>query len=379
MERRINETRARLKDLPEDDSHYKGFVMRIDTVAAEFTKLALADRVKDVAATIQRKYDLYKDDWDGYEKETTGPTWAEYKKQQSDKMSAFYSPRTRVYVMRMSELLSGLADNDDYKSVQADPTIKALVAGIQAKRDAAAAKLVKIVTPMVDAALADTVKDQGDFDRLESDVRLALGENSPEGLAMRDKLHGKIAAHEAATVGAEKAKTELAAKLRAKAEEVWPKLYEGINYTTEIDLTEPSKMAGKNIGFLADNLMGYRFKPGDFYFATTLGGVPVAGVIDPQLKKQIDATEKAIGRSLGDDDSDGKWDCIAIVTTKRVKLMAKRQAEATGTVDGANVKLTADYAEPVDAVVINIIAAKCGPFAGVKDRGVVTETGDVKK
>ncbi|MEI6236007.1 MAG: hypothetical protein WCT04_23375 [Planctomycetota bacterium] len=98
-----------------------------------------------------------------------------------------------------------------------------------------------------------------------------------------------------------------------------------------------------------------------------------------RLKSQIAETEKAIGRSLGDNDDDGKWDIIAVVTDKKTKLMSKRQAESTGKVDGADVKITTEYAVEVDAVVIEIIAAKCGPFAGAKGRGVLKIDGTVGK
>lgn len=67
------------------------------------------------------------------------------------------------------------------------------------------------------------------------------------------------------------------------------------------------------------------------------------------------------------------------MTDQKTKLMAKRQAEATGKIEGLDVKLKGEYAEPVDAVVVQIIAAKCGPFAGAKDRGVVKEDGTVGK
>lgn len=42
-------------------------------------------------------------------------------------------------------------------------------------------------------------------------------------------------------------------------------------------------------------------------------------------------------------------------------------------------KVKGEYAEPVDAVVIDIIAAKIGPFAGAKDRAVLKEDGTLGK
>ena len=44
-----------------------------------------------------------------------------------------------------------------------------------------------------------------------------------------------------------------------------------------------------------------------------------------------------------------------------------------------HVKVKGEYAEPVDAVVIDIIAAKIGPFASAKDRTVLKEDGTLGK
>ena len=59
--------------------------------------------------------------------------------------------------------------------------------------------------------------------------------------------------------------------------------------------------------------------------------------------------------------------------------MARRQAETKGKVENVDVTVKSEYAEPVDATVIEIIAAKCGPFAGAKDRGVLHVDGSVGK
>lgn len=127
---------------------------------------------------------------------------------------------------------------------------------------------------------------------------------------------------------------------------------------------------------MADNLMGYRFTPdGSYYFATTIAGQPVAGTFDAAMKAGIATTEEAIGRALGDDDNDGKWDIVAVVTDKKARLMARRQAESSGSIGGVDVSIDHEYHEPVDAVVIEILAAKCGPFVGAKGRGVLRPDG----
>jgi len=379
--RNIQEARKQLDTLDKEDARLKEFTARVDKIAAEFTQIALAGRVKEVADTLHRKVDNYKDDWDGYEKETAGPTWEQYRGQTGEKMSAFLAPRTREFITRMDELLKNLANDEDYKSVQSDPGIKSIVDDVKAKRDAAYAKMVKFVGAVVDGALKSQAKENSAVDRLKDDVRVAIGETSPEAAAFKTSLDQKLAGNTAATTGAEDAKAKLIVMLQGRATLAWPKLKEGISATTDYDMSRPDKFKGKNISFTSDNLMGYRFKPGgDFYFATTLSGIPVAGRIDPMLMKQITATETAIGRSLGDDDSDGRWEIIATVTDRKAKLMARRVVEGTAKVaNSVDVNVKAEYAEPVDAIVIDIIAAKMGPFAGAKDRAVLKEDGTFGK
>lgn len=373
----VQDARKRLAQLPADDEVTKKLAARLDVVAAEFTSLALADQAKEVAERLNRYLDSYAEDFKGWEAEASkpGPTWDAYTKENSSGMSAFFAPKTKEFRGRAENFLHNLSENNDYKAVASAPVVKAFVDDVRAKLATATATLVKRIQPVVAAAEKAAVKETNPLDRLQDDVRLALGETSPEALAMMARLKGKVDAHVAATTGAADAKVKLIETLRAKAEAAWPELYKGMSYASSIDLNS----AGQQIGFLSDNLMGYRFKPGDFYFATTIGGHPVAAKIDPAIMAGIKATEAAIGRSLGDDDGDGKWDIIAVVTNKKAKLLAKRESEATGTIGGVDVKLTGQYAEPVDAVVIEIIAAKCGPFAGAKDRGVLKPDGTVGK
>ncbi|MBC8089561.1 MAG: hypothetical protein H7Z40_20045 [Phycisphaerae bacterium] len=156
--------------------------------------------------------------------------------------------------------------------------------------------------------------------------------------------------------------------------QAYPGLHAGLQWVEEIDLN----VVGQQIGFVADNLMGYRFTPdGSYYFATTIRGQPVAAQFDAALKAGIAATEEAIGRSLGDDDNNGRWEMVAVVTDKKAKLMARRSAESSGSIGSLDVSMSHEYHEPVEAVVIEILAVKCGPFAGAKGRGVLRPDGTI--
>ena len=74
--------------------------------------------------------------------------------------------------------------------------------------------------------------------------------------------------------------------------------------------TEASK--GNLIKFETDTLMGWRFRPGDFPFATTIEGQAIAGRYDPMVASAVKRIEERLGRSLGDDDNDGRWTVIGL-------------------------------------------------------------------
>jgi hypothetical protein len=338
-----------------------------------------ADKAKDMITHIQENANNEKNDWDGYEKEAAGPTWDRYHAQNSVEMDAFLAPKTKAFVKSIDNQLHFLDDNDDYQAVKSDAGVKAAVAALKDKRDAAYNKLLKFATTVVDQADHASSPDPDDLRRLKVAISTTLGEDAPESLALQARVEKKVTNLETASANAEANRGKLDEMLRNKADEEWPKLSSALDATTDFDLSHPDRYAGKNIRFSARNLMGSRFNPDDFYFATTIDGIPVAARFAPALGRQIDLTEKALHRTLGDGPSDGKWDIIATVTDGKARLMQRRHVEASGTVDGADVKLKGETSTPVEAVVVQVIAAKCGPFCGAKDRGVLKEDGTMAR
>lgn len=377
LERSFADIRKRLEQLPDDSDARKQMTARVDAMQAEFTKVALAGRVKEVLEQLKRNETLYDNETEGWEKETAGPTWDQYQHQQSEKISSFNAPATKALISRFSDLLAHLDENEDYRSVADAPELKAEVARIQKIHDHAYGKMLSFVKPVYEAARAQKITNEtNNWERLRDSIRLALGEKSPEGVMYQAVLQKKISDFEAATAGAEEARVKMIADLREKAAKVWPEVSEGLTGESDVDIT--SAKSGTIIKFTSDNLMGWRFKPGTYYFATTLAGNPVAAKIDPTVRKGIKDIEDKMGRALGDDDADGKWEIYAVVTGRKAKLEAKKTVEGSGTVGGADVKFTGEYSEPVDAYIIEIIAAKCGPFAGSKEKGILKPDGSLE-
>lgn len=371
----ISDARKRLVSLPQDNDAVKALVARLDAMSEEVTTIALAGEATEMVETLKRKFDLYENEFGGWQDESgSGPSWDEYRQNNTERNSSFGAPLTSAYRMRTEDVLANLESDSEYQAVSGAAVVKAVVDEARGNVRNASAALLQRIHHLFDDALNADVSNEYDYERLERDIGRALGEESADAKSLQAKVAAKMKAHAAATAdGPQPIDVEA---LSTRANEVYPGMYAGLQWAEGIDLNE----VGQNIGFLADNLMGYRFSPdGNWYYATTIGGVPVAGKFDAAMKAGIAATEEAIGRSLGDDDNDGKWDIVATVTDKKTKLSARRSAESSGSIGGVDVAMSHEYNEYVDAVVIDILAAKCGPFAGARGRGVLNPDGTVSE
>ena len=169
-------------------------------------------------------------------------------------------------------------------------------------------------------------------------------------------------------------------KMTEAAEAKWPAMEKKFKPIEDFDPSDPAAFKGKIIRIETDNLMGYRFKPGDFPFATTLDGTPIAAKFDPVVKAAVAQIEKRLDRSLGDNDDDGRWTIFARVEGTKGKLQRKVNVEGTVTDKAGNsAKLKGEKVETVEAPIITILAARIGPLAVSKEQGMVKEDGTIGK
>lgn len=378
MTHAIEDTKRQIAVLPPGSDELKAANDHVDKIGAEFTSIALAGKAKEVTARLKDSFASYHDEYDGWDKETgPGPSWADFKSNQNDTIEAFNAPKSKGLISRTNGFLKDLDTNDDYKEVASAAEMKAFIDGIKSDRDKAYAHMLSSVKPVVDGALAEGGEK---LSGLKDDIRLALGEESPEGKAIQDSLQKRIDGATAAAAGADAEKQAWYKKMTDAVAAAWPDISAKFPPEEGFDPNDPASFKGKIVKITTDNLMGLRFKPGDFEFATTLNGLPIACHFDPALKAAIAAVEAKLGRHLQDSDDDGKWTIYAVVTGAKGRLMQSKQAEGDVKVDGEKVgTVTTDYADPVDAPILTIVAAKCGPFAGGKDAGIIQCDGTMAK
>jgi len=147
-------------------------------------------------------------------------------------------------------------------------------------------------------------------------------------------------------------------KRSADAAAAWPAIAAQFHPETGFDPNDPKAFKGKTIHITTDNLIGYRFSPGSFPFATTLNGLPVAGTFDPPVAAAVEKIQKELGRDLGDNDDDGKWEVFAVVEGSVGELSKRDQAD--GNIGG--IAVSAEGHHGVSAPIVRIVAAHCGPL-----------------
>lgn len=368
-------------NLDPDDADTKTMKAKFDAINAEFTKLALADKIKGAVERINRYTDTYKDEFDGWDKESATITFEQYKAVSGDeKMSRFGYPKSAAYISRMDDFDEKILGSDEVKPCANTPEVKALADKVHADLAAAKAKILKNATAVIEQGEKSPRDDNSinAMSRLKDDVRLSLGENDADGKKLQARCVAYVENAEKAAAGADAAQKELIVALSKKSEVAWPAMAAKFKIDDGFDPNNVADFKGKTIKITTDNLMGYRFKPGDFAFATTLNGIPIAANFDPALAKALKEVESKIGRSVGDSDDDGKWEIIATVTGAKGRMLQRKQAEGDVKVDGETVgKVTAEYADPVEAPIITIIAARCGPFVGAKGIGTIKPDGSI--
>ncbi len=387
LERSLDNWDQQLKRLPAGDEWTKATRKSYDELKKKFTEVALADRIKEKLEALQRGWDTYKDDWDGYAAETEGVKWADYKAQTGNpKIDAFGAPKSKELAERYAYYVQNRAEDEEYQALKDAPAIKSYLDGISKTAEECRARVVKYAGAIVDEAEKDTITNdnKGDFDRLEDSLRVLFvnqdGAQDAGAQVLRARVIKKIQAFVDATEGAEKARQAYYEAMSKSADAKWAEVEKNFSPSSGFDPNDPRAFEGKLIKFQTDNLMGWRFKPGDFPFASTFDGIPIAGKYSGDVRKAIDEIQKKLGRDIGDDDHDGRWTIIAKVTGRTGKLMQKKQAEGDIVEKGTGSKVgtyTVEYADPVDAVIVEIVAAKCGPLCVGEGVGMAKEDGSV--
>lgn len=377
-QREFDQIARYFKDLPADNADVKTQQARVDKVKSEMAAAAGNAGVAEVVCRIDSYLDLYKNEYDGMEAETTAPTWAIFKS--SSNSDALGVTKTKAFYSRMSDFLVTLQKEDAYVAAKDQPAVKAKVADLQKKVDAAHDTIKKNAEAVVAGLEAEKIdaSNAGRASQLHDEIRNALGENTDEGKALMARIDKAQTDFKNAGAKAEGEKVAYYKNLTDQANKAWPDMASKFQTIDGFDPNKAAEFKGKYVKFVGNNLIGWSYKTGDFDYATKVNGIAVAGHYDPAIKAAIKEVEAKLGRQIGDDDSDGEWTVIARVDGGTGQLVKMERRTGDVTVDGTKVGTVEGTVDrPMDAPIVTVVAVKAGPVAAAAGQGAVKEDGSI--
>ena len=366
---------SHVNDLPADNDKVKALKTRLDKYNATFTAAAGAQAAAGKLASLKDNWQSYSNEYQGWESETPSVTFDQYGKTVGNTdMHAFNMPHSVALIKRADDFLGNLQKDDSFKAIASTPDIKAFTDGIQKSRDDAYAKVLKAATTVVEGAEKATLSNAniGSVSELPDDVRVALGDKSPDAAALKARAQKIIDNYRNGLKAADAAFEQNYKNLSEAAGKAWPDM--AAKYKTEsgFDPDNYKDFKGKLVKINTDNLMGWKFKPGDFPFATTVNGKPLACRYDPVVEAAIKDVEVKVKHTLGEIDQDGRWDIIARVEGNTGRMMTRQTSDVrTNRWREGWIRSRRSLGIRVDAPILTIVAAHCGPLAVSADQGAV--------
>lgn len=364
-----------LEWLPADDSEARPMIARFKKIDGTFSAAVAKVSGGEAADRLKRDWELYLNEFEGWEKETAAPTFEQITKQQSQAMSSLGAPKTVALASRATNWLkTSVEDNAGLKPLLSDARVKAIVGQVRSQRDAAHQKLTGFAESILKEAAAAKL-DPSSRDRLETfvkdDLRLAL-EGTTQLADLQSRGQALIEQFDKAAGGSAADKEKRYEELVQKARSDWPAMLKKYSPEKGFDPAQAGTWKGKVVHLAAvSNRLGWDYKTDDYDFAMAINGHPVAGRFAPAIRDEVKKVLSETGKNALPEE---EYNVVAVVGGP-CKLQRRVQREGTVEVQGVKANVEAEGWEPVDAVLLNIAAVHCGPVAIAVEPDAASFTG----
>lgn len=373
LRRDIDKLRAEQARLPAEQVRAVG--NRIALVANSFEGLVGADAAAEQLSSLNSYWQRDSAEMAGWEQETP-IDFATYSSTQSASSRAFGLPKTLAIFELATQKLAQAQESGEAP--------QAYVAQLTDVRTRSRARLLATLQTLVDAGeakAADDASARESMNLLDEQLRITLAAPSDADFgALAGRTQRWLQAAADSDVSSEEGRARYYQRMTVSASAAWPEMERQFAVVRGFDPNDPKALEGQLIRIETDNLMGWRFKVGDFPFATTISGMPVAAVYDADVEAAIVDIETKLGRALGDSDDDGRWTIIAEVTGRMGHMQLRKQVEGDVRDADTGEKLgtyRGEEAEGVDAPILRIVAAHVGPLAVARGVGVAKVDGSL--
>ncbi|MDB5339868.1 MAG: hypothetical protein JWN70_5487 [Planctomycetaceae bacterium] len=353
--------------MPADDDEAKPLIAKFKSLRDPFEQAVAKIKGGEVSERLKRDWDSYLNEYQDWEQETKPATFEQMQKEQSEATSNLGAPKTVALARRATAFLKGsVEENEELKPLMVDARVKSIVGQVVGLRVAAFKKLTGFADSILKEAEATKLNQSG-RDRLErfvdSDLRLAL-EGSSEQAALQERGQKLIEKFDKAAGGSAAEKDHKYEELVKKAQADWPGMLQKYSPKDGFDPAAAASWKGKVIHFAGvSNRLGWDYQPADYDFAMDINGSPVAGRYSPAVQAEVKKVLAETGKDVLPEES---YDVVAVVGGP-CKIKRRVNREGTVTVEGVKANVEAESWEPVDAVLVNIVALRCGPVAVAVD------------
>ena len=358
-----------LKELPQDAEPTKALRARLEKMSAQFDGVVTTHLTGEFVTRITEHWDSLKKEADGWEQETTPPTFAQYVN------NGLGAQKTASMLSRSEQWLDYMSNTSDTPpAVLNAPQVKALTAEVTKLRDEARAKLERFAEAVV--ADAEKAKDL-DERHLSSLQRASTGDfenalkGSPKAKPLQERAGAIVQKHEAAVAAREAELKALEEKMTQAANAAWPAISKSIQAD---EISDPNVLKKGQLVRVTgwENRMSWDYGSGGsgYDWGITVNGRPVVGHFAPHVRSAFDAALEKTGVAAV---TIGRMDVIAeVVGPGTVEKRIRHELRDSG---GSTIARGEEW-KPVDCIVVKVIAMRGGPVA-VGPNGASTESGAI--
>jgi hypothetical protein len=334
---------AEMQRIAKDDPDRKAFEDRLEAAQKKLDGYDAAFASANAEMGLTNRWKYLSEGFSGWDQEGTVRS--------RDPFAEPSLPKTEQAAMESKHFL------DEKETVDAShkPEMKDAAAAI-----AEAQKTLADVQAKLDAAFNQWMDGAEKQPRPQGPTRFAIGSAADMARWADSRLAG-TKYHDADVARAKKLDQkqfeETLAKMTADANDAWPKISSGIQTQEGFSPADVASARGKTFRFVkVRNRSGWDFDH-QYDLVMWVDGKPVAGNFAPNIKKAFNEAPRQIGDSV-DDHID--WEVIAIVqgrgsVNRRFTTEVKDEHQETfAKIEGT---------EPVDCVVVKVIAIHAGPIA----------------
>ncbi len=302
---------AVLGGIPGDNADGKVLRTRFTKLQADFDGVIFKSKATETFSRIKDNWEGYADEYNGWDQETTAPTFDKLLHEQGDAASLLFCPKSAGLVSRSTtEVDEWMKDDVIHSLYGSDDKIKGYINKILADRKAALDKLAGFATGVIaEAEKASINQDSRDrLEQLSSEDLTHCLEGSDQLKPLQDRAMKIVHAYDAKVGGDAAAHQKLYDDLVAAGTKAWPAMAAKVQASDDFDanaiMQNPDNFKGKAYHFKGvNNRMGWEYSPGNGYqFAMTSEGTPVAGKFDTTVKASVKDVSKRTAKDLPDED-----------------------------------------------------------------------------